>query len=94
MAHARRKFADSIKISRTNGLAHEALKIFKALYKIESQVREYNLSPLDRFAIRDKHATPILTAFKTWLSTNLTKTPVFKVRLAMQYVTQFLIGSC
>jgi len=31
MAHARRKFADIIKIAKTNGLAHEAIKFFKAL---------------------------------------------------------------
>jgi transposase len=86
MAHARRKFADIIKISKTNGLAHEAIKFFKALYKIEKEAREANTSPSDRFAVRNEKATPILAAFKKWLDTNLTKTPVqSKIGDAIRY---------
>ncbi len=76
MAHARRNFADIIKISKTNGLAHEAVKFFEALYKIEKKARESNASPSDRFALRDEKAKPILTAFRSWLDNHLTKTPV------------------
>ena len=88
MAHARRKFADIIKISKTDGLAHDAIKYFKALYKIEKETRESNASPLSlyRFALRDEKAKPILTAFKTWLDTNLTKIPVqSKIGEAIRY---------
>ncbi len=84
MAHARRKFADIIKISKTNGLAHEAVKFFRALYKIEKEARELNTSM--RFALRDEKAKPILATFKTWLDTNLTKTPVqSKIGEAIRY---------
>lgn len=86
MAHARRKFADIIKISKTNGLAHAAIKFFKALYKIEKEAREANASPSARFILRGEKAKPILVAFKTWLDTNLTKTPVqSKIGGAIQY---------
>ena len=54
MAHARRKFSDIIKISKTDGLAHEAIKYFKALYKIENEAREENASPSYRFALRNE----------------------------------------
>ncbi len=86
MAHARRKFADIIKISKTNGLAHEAIKFFKALYKIEKEAREANVSPSARFALRDEKSKTILATFKTWLDNNLTKTPVqSKIGEAIRY---------
>jgi transposase len=75
MAHARRKFADVVKISKSNGLANEALKYFRAIYKIEKNAREDNLSNEKRFELRKEKAEPILTSFKTWLDTHLTKTP-------------------
>lgn len=86
MAHARRKFADIVKVTKTNGLAHEAIKFFKALYKIEKEAREAGLSPEKRFALRNEKSEPILTAFKTWLDTYLTKTPVqSKIGEAIRY---------
>ncbi|EKD73210.1 MAG: hypothetical protein ACD_45C00403G0002 [uncultured bacterium] len=87
MAHARRKFADIIKISKTtNGLANEAVKFFKALYKIEKEVRDGNLSSQDRFDLRVEKSTPILKSFKIWLDNHLTKTPVqSKIGEAIRY---------
>lgn len=75
MAHARRKFADVVKISKSNGLANEALKYFRLLYKIEKDLREKNSSSQTRFDIRKEKAEPILISFKTWLDTHPTKTP-------------------
>jgi transposase len=86
MAHARRKFTDIVKIAKTNGLAHEAIKFIKALYKIEKEAREANLSPENRFRLREEKSTPILTSFKTWLDSHLTKTPVqSKIGEAIRY---------
>jgi hypothetical protein len=86
MAHARRKFADIIKISKMNGLAHEAIKFFKALYKIEKEAREENVLPSARLLLRDEKAKPILAAFKIWLDNHLTKTPVqSKIGDAIRY---------
>jgi transposase len=86
MAHARRKFADIIKIAKTNGLAHEAIKFFKALYKIEKEARETHLSSHSRFTLREEKSKPILTLFKSWLDNHLTKTPVqSKIGEAIRY---------
>lgn len=87
MAHARRKFADIIKISKTtNGLANEAVKFFKALYKIEKEARDGNLSSRDRLDVRKEKSTPILISFKIWLDNHLTKTPVqSKIGEAIRY---------
>lgn len=86
MAHARRKFADILKIAKTNGLAADAIKFFKALYKIEKDARENKLSIDDRFKLRDEKAKPILTKFKSWLDVHLTKTPVqSKIGEAIRY---------
>ncbi|HVY53744.1 MAG TPA: IS66 family transposase [Gammaproteobacteria bacterium] len=86
MAHARRKFTDVIKASKSNGLATEAIKYFRALYKIEKDMRENNLSPEKRCDLRDEKSKPILTSFKTWLDIHLTKTPEqSKIGLAIRY---------
>lgn len=86
MAHARRKFADIIKIAKNNGLAHEAIKFFKLLYKIEKDARESNLTPDKRFALRKEKSEKIFTLFKEWLDHHLTKTPVqSKIGTAIQY---------
>jgi transposase len=76
MAHARRKFADIVKLAKSTGLAHQAIKFFKALYKIEKEARDNHLSSQDRYQLREENAVSILTAFKEWLDTNLTKVPI------------------
>ena len=86
MAHARRKFADVIKIAKTDGLAHEAIRFFKALYKIEKEARENQLSSEQRFTLREKKAKPVLDSFKLWLEQHMTKTPVHsKIGGAIRY---------
>jgi len=86
MAHARRKFADIIKLAKTPGLAHEAIHFFKALYRIEKEAREAKVSPEERFRLREEKAKPMLTAFKAWLDSYLTKTPTqSKISEAIRY---------
>ena len=86
MAHARRKFTDVIKISKSDGLAQEAIKFFKALYKIEKTARENNLPTQEIFMLRQEKAKPLLTGFKSWLDTHLTKTPIqSKIGEAIRY---------
>ncbi len=96
MAHARRKFTDVIKASKSNGLAAEAIKYFRALYKIEKEARENNYTPEKRFQLRKEKSEPILTTFKSWLDTNLTKTPEqSKIGTAIRYALsnwEFLIN--
>lgn len=86
MAHARRKFADIVKITKSNGLAHEAIKFFKSLYKIENEAKDNRLSWQDRYNLRNEKAKPVLEIFKTWLDTYLTKTPIqSKIHDAIRY---------
>lgn len=74
MAHARRKFADILKIAKTNGLATEALKFIRALYAVEKTAHEKNMSAEERYHYRQEKSVPLLTAYKQWLDTHLTKT--------------------
>jgi transposase len=86
MAHARRKFADIVKITKSKGLAHEAIKFFKYLYKIEQSARENNFTSQQRFALREEKSKLILIAFKEWLDSHLTKTPTqSKIHEAIRY---------
>jgi len=73
-AHARRNFAELVKISKTPGLAQEAVTLYRKLYKIEQYARENNLSPKQRFELRQEKSKPILDVFKKWLDHHLTKT--------------------
>ena len=73
-AHARRPFAELVKMATASGLAHQAISIYRKLYAVEDEARENNLSANDRFNLRNKKSKPILDAFKAWLDHHLTKT--------------------
>ena len=73
-AHARRNFAELVKLSKTPGLAAEGVAFYKQLYKIEAYARENNLSPKKRYELRNKKSKPIFEAFKQWLDHHLPKT--------------------
>ena len=65
-AHARRKFKDALDLSpKKSGQAKQALSYIQKLYAIEKKAK--NLSPDERYQLRQKDATPILTAFYAWL---------------------------
>ena len=75
MVHVRRKFMDVVKVRKkargkqaaSKGLADEALDFIGALYRIERQARERELSPEQIRDLRQQEAKPILDRFKTWL---------------------------
>jgi transposase len=73
-AHARRGFAELVKMATSQGLAHEAIGFYRKLYAIESEARKSKLSPGARFELRVEKSMPLLTAFKAWLDHHLTKT--------------------
>lgn len=71
MAHARRKFNDVLKalpkdarVSDTK--TQEALNFFKKLYTIEGKCKD--LTPEERFEVRQAESGPILDEFRQWLS--------------------------
>jgi transposase len=87
MAHGRRPFAEMAKLSKNPGLAAEALCYFKALYAIETEARDNNLSYEERYHLRQLKALPILDKLKIWLDTYLTKVPKqHKLSQAMRYM--------
>ena len=86
MAHARRPFAELAKLTKTPGMAREALTFFAKLYRIEKEAREDHLSYDERHERRQKYAPPILDAFKQWLDHQLPKTPEqSKIGKAIRY---------
>lgn len=87
MAHARRPFADLVKLSKRPGLAMQALKFFQKLYAIEKIAREKKLSAEKRYELRLIKAPPILEEFKTWLEEQAPKVPAqHRMQRAIQYV--------
>jgi transposase len=84
-AHARRKFEQIEKINRgykkgKGTLAKEAMKFYQELYKVEREATVYEMSPEQRFELRQKKSKPILEALDVWLRLNeantLPKTPI------------------
>jgi transposase len=73
-AHVRRPFAELEKLNKGTGLAAEALKFYRKLYKIEKIARENNLSAKARHELRQEQSKPVLDNFKIWLDHHLTKT--------------------
>ena len=65
LAHARRKFHDVFKATRSP-MALDALQRIAKLYEIEADIKD--LSPEDRVTQRRQRAGPLLNDFKTWLA--------------------------
>jgi len=68
MAHARRKFDEA----KDNDLARAeyALTNIQKLYAIERQARDNNLTPEQRYALRQEKSLPVLTELKSWMLEN------------------------
>lgn len=92
-AHARRKFEPIAQAATKEGLAKEAMNFYNRLYKIERQAKDDQLSPHDRYLLRQKASKPIMDAFKRWLDkyapTILPKSPLGK---AFSYTLKFWTG--
>ena len=85
-AHARRKFEPISKATKGAGLAKEALRFYKALYKIERQAKEQGLNPEARYALRQRESVPILETFKQWLDKHISLVlPQSPLGKAIQY---------
>jgi transposase len=66
-AHARRKYMDIVKTSKTIGKAHEAILIIRKLYAIEKIARDQFFNSEQRYHLRQRLSVPILSDFKLWL---------------------------
>src|SRR5690606_12910636 len=59
MAHARRPFAELVKLAKTTGKSHQAVAFFQKLYAIEKIAREALYSSEQRHALRLEKSKPI-----------------------------------
>jgi transposase len=66
-AHARRKFEPIAQGAKGHGLAKEALRFYKQLYKVERDAKNNKLSSEQRYVLRQKESKPLLEKFKKWL---------------------------
>jgi len=66
-AHARRKFEPIAQGAKGKGLAKEALRFFKELYKIEREAKLNKLMPEQRRELRQEKSKPLMDKFKVWL---------------------------
>ena len=71
MAHARRPFAQLVKLAKTTGKSHQAVAYIKKLYAIETIAREANYTPEQRYHLRLQQALPILNDIKKWLDLSI-----------------------
>jgi len=77
-AHARRKFEPIAKITKADGLAKQAMRFYRKLYKIEKNLkaeRKLTNMPTDKFyqkryQTRQEQSKPIMENFKAWLDEN------------------------
>jgi transposase len=65
--HARRKFEPIAQGTKGKGLAKEAMRFYKELYKIEREAKNNQFSPEQRFGLRQEKSKPLMEKFKTWL---------------------------
>lgn len=82
LTHSRRKFVDVTKAAgrykkktEKESNADIALRYISALYQIEREVKDQNLSPDKLHELRQKKSVPILKEFKKWLDHMVDKTP-------------------
>lgn len=71
MAHARRPFAELVKLSKTVGKSHQAVAYFQKLYAIEKIAREGKYTSEQRYRLRIEKSQPILNEMRSWLDQSL-----------------------
>jgi transposase len=87
MAHARRPFAELVKLAKTTGKSHKAVAFFQKLYAIEKIAREAKYSPEQRHALRLEKSKPILDEMRAWLELSLQHAvPQSKLANALHYI--------
>jgi transposase len=87
MAHARRPFAELVKIAKKTGKSHIAISYIKKLYIIEKYAREHKLTHQERYELRLKKSQPLLDDFFAWVDESLkTAVPKSKLGNGLKYI--------
>lgn len=95
LSHARRKFEPIAKATQSDGLAKQAMRFIKAIYRIETKAKIKKMTPDQRYLLRLKETAPILVQFKAWIDQNfLTVLPKSKLGQAMAYTLNHWEGLC
>lgn len=88
-AHAKRPFAQLVKIAKTTGKSHQAVAYIQKLYALEKIARENHYTAQQRYELRLKKAKPILDELKIWLDKSLkTAAPKSKLGDGLVYMVQ------
>ena len=66
-AHARRKFEPIAKATKGKGIAKEALRFYRALYKIERRAKDEKMTPAQRYDLRQRESRPLMEKLYRWL---------------------------
>ncbi len=66
-SHARRKYEPIAKATKGAGLATEAMRVYRKLYKIEDHIKVNKFNPSQCFMYRLNKAKPIIDAYQKWL---------------------------
>lgn len=87
MMHSRRKFHEAwISAQKKPGLAENALKMIKNLYKFEEAYKLQNLSPAQRYEARQKEVKPYMAKIQIWcLEKTLKVLPSSPLGIAINY---------
>jgi transposase len=94
-AHARRHFEPIARASQGEGLAVEALRRYKGLYAVERTATRQRMTPEQRHALRQRHASPLLDEFKAWLDDGvLAVPPKSSLGRAFHYTVSHWDGLC
>ena len=89
MSHARRPFAELVKLAKTTGKSHQAVAYFQKLYAIEKVARDAKYTAEQRHALRLEKSKPILDDMKTWMEQSLRHAvPQSKLESALNYMNQ------
>jgi len=89
MAHARRPFAELVKLAKTTGKSHQAVAYFQKLYAIEKIARDNKYTPEQRHQLRLEKSKPVLDKMKDWLEKSLKHAvPQSKLSNALLYMQQ------
>jgi transposase len=76
MTHARRKFAEVLKITRnSDGLAVSVIEQLKPLYALEERMKQSNVTFHTRKRLRQKYAWPLLKSLHHWLKQKVPAVP-------------------
>ncbi len=92
-AHARRKFEPIVKSNKGKGIAKEAMRYFKELYKIEREAKDKQMTPEQRYQLRQEKAKPLLDEFNAWIDKIYpTVLPISTLGNAVNYCIKYRNG--